>query len=149
MKCNLGQMGPIGEDLISLVVIVLAIAALLIALNTIYTSYVVKNTELDMYRMAWITADKLSTEWACTDSSNVTHSRLLDLDKICKNWPSVPEYGLNLTVKDLRTDKMLCSCGSSFSNETKIARMPVALRFNYTDVHPGVIEIRIWREDAQ
>jgi len=139
-------MGPLGEDLISLVVIVLAVAALLIALNTIYTSYVVKNADLDMYRMAWITADKLSTEWGCTDSSNVTHSRLLDLDKICKNWPSVPEYELNFTVTDLREKKELCSCGSSFSNETKIARIPVALRFNYTDVHPGVITVRIWKK---
>ncbi|OYT42374.1 MAG: hypothetical protein B6U86_00345 [Candidatus Altiarchaeales archaeon ex4484_43] len=146
MKSNLGQMGPIGEDLISLVIIVLAIVTLLMALNTIYTSYVVRNAELDMYRMAWITADKLSTEWARTDPSNVTHSRLLDLDRICKNWSSIPEYGLNLTVTDLREKKRLCSCGSSFSNETKIARIPVALRFNYTDVHPGVIEVRIWRK---
>jgi len=145
MKFNLGQMGPVGEDLVSLVVIVLAVATLLIALNTIYTSYVVRNAELDMYRTAWVTADKLSTEWARTDSSNVTHSRLLDPDKICKNCPFIPGYGLNITVIDLREKKRLCSCGSPFSNETKIARIPVALRFNYTSVHPGVIELRIWR----
>ncbi len=143
MKSRCGQM--LGEDLISLVIIVLAIAAFLVALNTIYTSYVVKNAELNMYRMAWITADKISTEWAYTDSSNVTHSRLLDVNGMCTNISSCG-YELNLTVTDLREKKRLCSCGSSFSNTTKIARIPVALRFNYTDVRPGFIEVRIWKK---
>jgi hypothetical protein len=146
MKSKRGQMGALGEDLISLVIIVLAIAALLIFMNTIFTDHVIKNAELDMYRMSWIIADKISTEWAYTDSSNVTHSRLLDVNKICTNAPE-PGYGLNLTVTDLGGGERLCSCGSS-PGDGKTARIPVAIRFDYTDVRPGFVEVRIWRKNA-
>lgn len=140
-----GQAGPLGEDLISLIVIVLSIAVLLVAFNTIYMSYIVRNAELSMYRAAWTTADRISTEWAYTDSSNVTHSRLLDVNKICKKNPILSGYILNMSVIDLQTDKILCTCGYLPLNNTKQAKLPVALRFNHTMIHPGMLEVRISR----
>ncbi len=146
MKYTRGQMGPIGEDLISLTIIVLAIAFLLIALNTAITNHTLNNIELDTYRTAWTTADKLSTEWAYTDSSNTTHSRLLDVNKICRNYTPAPTgYELYYTITDLRENKKICSTGSSLSNTTKTAKIPVALRFDYNKVHPGILEVRIGR----
>jgi hypothetical protein len=140
-----GQMGPLGEDLIPLMVIVLAMAAWLVALNIVYTNYIVRNVELSIYRTAWTTADEISAEWAYTDSSNVTHSRLLDVDKICKKNPILPGYTLNIYVRDLKKDRILCTYGSLSSNTTKKAKLPVALRFNHTEIHPGMLEVGIWR----
>ncbi|MBN2014922.1 MAG: hypothetical protein JW778_07060 [Candidatus Altiarchaeota archaeon] len=137
------QMGFIGEDLISLLVIVLALAGFFVFINTLFSVHVTGNAESDVYRRTWMLADFLSTEWAYTDSYNVTHARLLDTEKTCSQCPSIPELNLSISVKDLRENKTLCTCGPPV--EGKTARLPTALRYNNTNTHPGILEVKATR----
>ncbi len=141
---NRGQMGLIGEDTVSLIIIILALSGFLMFTNTLFGAHISENTALNLHRRAWTTADVLSFNWAYTDHLNITHPRLIDTQKICINCPTIPDYTLSVTVKDLRENKELCNCGPSLT-EYKTARLPVALRFNYTKTHPGTIEVRIKR----
>ncbi|MEM4347624.1 MAG: hypothetical protein QW802_03455 [Candidatus Altiarchaeota archaeon] len=141
-----GQAGPLGEDLVLLIILILAIAILLTALNNLLTNYVSASAKLDIYRTAWIIADKVSTEWSYVDSSS--YSRLLDVSKICKNCTfSFSNYKLNYKVNDLEDGILLCSCGADFSstNFTRIVKLPVAIRFSQSEVHPGTLEVEIWK----
>lgn len=147
LKNNKGQAGPIGEDLILLIILVLAIAVLLVTLNNLFINHVSMSNQLDSYRVAWVIADKISTDWAYV-YYNSTNTRLLNVSKICKNCiPSFSNYNLNYKVNDLRDEMLLCSCGSTLpsTNFTKIIKLPVAIRFSQNKVHPGILEITIWR----
>lgn len=138
------QMGLVGEDLISLVVIVLASAGFFIYINNLFTAYIAGNAEADIYRSTWVLADLLSTEWSYTDSCNVSHTRLLDTEKICISYPSIPEINLSISVKDLRENKTLCTCGPPV--EGKVAKLPAAIRYNITDIRPGILEVKARKE---
>jgi hypothetical protein len=147
-----GQAGPLGEDLILLIILVLCIAAILVTLNNLFTRYISKSNQLDMYRTALVLGDKISTEWAYTDPSGLAHSRVLDRDKICTNCQShLSGYTLYYRVMNLKIKTLLCSCGSSFppidptDDTTSIIKLPVAIRFSKEEVHPGTLEIAIWR----
>ncbi len=141
-----GQFLSIGEDVPSLIIVILAIAVLLVSLNSIFTNNLMRNFEMDMYRAAWIMADKASTDWAYVDSSGIAHARLLDKDKICSSCSSLAEYNLSYKVDDLRLKNQICSCGNVSSDTKKVIRLPVAIRYNYTDVHPGSLVVTVGKK---
>ncbi len=136
-----GQAGPLGEDFISLIVVVLAVVVLVVFLLGVLQNQFFRFRELDMYRVGWVVADGVSTEWAYNP-----YCRVLDAARVCSNCSvSFSGYNFSYLVWSLRDSVEVCSCGpSSYGGDVKVIRLPTALRLNRTDTVPSVLEVRVW-----
>lgn len=125
-------MNDIWEDLISLTVIVLALAAYLILLNTIVTNQFIKDAATEKYARTQNTADILATQWAYG-----TETGLLDPTKICATCPP----NTSVAVYDLRKKQKICECGSKINGT--VIKTPIAVRRDYSDVAPAELAVAI------
>jgi hypothetical protein len=125
-------MNDIWEDIISLTVIVLALAAYLVLLNTIFTNQIMQDAAAEKYRRTQGTADLLSAEW-----SHGADIGVLDPAKICATCPQ----NTSVSVYDMRKKQKICECGSG-ANGT-VAKLPAAIRYDKSDVAPALIEVRL------
>ncbi len=135
-----GQMSPLGEDLISIVVVVLSITAVLTTLNLFLSSKITDCRETSIYEKSWLLAELTATMWSFNNSTS-RYTRLLDADRICSECPRAEGYDTHYTVKDLLDGKILCSCGTPVNNSRNV-RLPVAIRAGNNKTHPGIINVR-------
>jgi hypothetical protein len=127
-------MNDIWEDIISLAVIVLALATYLILLNTMFANQTIQNGIAEKYRRAQITADLLATQWAY-GSGNATIAGLIDPAKMCSNCPP----NVSVAVNDIRKKQKICECSPGAAGA--VYRLPVAVRYDQSDVAPAEIEV--------
>jgi hypothetical protein len=133
---NRGQAGPLGEDILALVVIVLALAAYVTALNSTYAGRIIQRTQADKSLLNMQTAAYLATQWGYQSEQNTSYSRLIDPAKACIICPS----GVFAELKDIETNQTLCSCGNR--TDGTVTKLPVAIRYNITAVSAGTLETR-------
>jgi hypothetical protein len=129
-------MNDIWEDIISLAVIVLALATYLILLNTMFANQMIQNGIAEKYRRAQTTADLLATQWAY-GSGNTTIARLLDLAKVCTDCPQ----NVSVAVTDIRKKQKICECSPGAAGA--VFRLPTAVRYDHSDVAPAEIMVTI------
>jgi hypothetical protein len=129
-------MNDIWEDLISLAVIVLALAAYLILLNTMFANQMNQNGITEKYRRAQTTADLLATQWAY-GPGNATAARLLDPAKMCTACPP----NVSVVVNDIRKKQKICECGLGAA--AAVYRLPAAVRYDQSDVAPAELKVTI------
>jgi hypothetical protein len=123
-------MNDIWEDLISLTVIVLALAAYLVLLNTIFTNQMIQSAAAEKYRRTQGTADLLAAEW-----SYGTETGLLDPAKICVGC----QQNTSVAVYDMRKKQKICECGSPINGT--VIRLPAAVRYGEADIAPAEITV--------
>lgn len=148
---NKGQMGPGGEDLIHIVIVVLAIAAILVIVAKTFIDHEIRYAKLDIYRSALINADRISTTLSW-ESSDVKHTRVLDDVKVrdivnhdcgslCNGEKCL------VTVIDRKTgDRWHCTGSlSSYSLANVTIKLPVSIRIDAKEFHPGVLDLTLAR----
>lgn len=130
-------MNDIWEDLISLTVIVLALAAYLILLNTIFTNQMTQDAAAEKYRRTQTLGEILAAQWVYEDARNITQEMVLDIAKICVGCPQ----NTSAAVYDMRKKQKICECGHPLNGT--VARLPAAVRYGQSDVAPAMIEARL------
>ena len=156
---NKGQMGPLGEDMAYMIIIVLAIAAILIVVVNAFADHTIKYAKLDAYRSALITADKVSTQLAWETPDGVKRSRILDAEELnnklkggsCKDL-CVNCAGICVLDEKEESTKIMWFCGDPACNknspvETDLVsaaiKLPVSIRINRNEFHPGLLEVTV------
>lgn len=155
---NKGQAGPIGEDTVYMIVIILAIAALLVVVVKAFADHEVKYAKLDTYRSALITADRISTDlsWDCEGSKR---TRILDIKKLDENenlkgghCETICKNCLGICVIDKNTgENWFCgnpTCKGSLPNPDLVSatiKLPVSIRVDEKEFHPGILEVTVAR----
>ncbi|OYT53280.1 MAG: hypothetical protein B6U72_06375 [Candidatus Altiarchaeales archaeon ex4484_2] len=134
-----GQAGPLGEDLISIVVAVLSITAVLTTLNYFLSNKITDSMETRMYEKSWLLAELTAARWS-NNQSYARYTRVLDASKICSECIKLKGYETTYTVEDLIDGKTLCSCGTPV-NESMNVRLPVAIKTGNNKIHPGTINV--------
>lgn len=141
IKNRKGQAGPIGEDVVSMLVMVLMLSIVVLIVISAIAHNSRDSRGIDMYRTAIITADYLATKWAWRDSSGVLHSRVLDSGKICGETPSLDSYTLGINVSNTRTGHAI-NCG--YVEEGTVIRLPVSIKYQER-FDLGILEVRVGR----
>ncbi|RLI94208.1 MAG: hypothetical protein DRO92_03235 [Candidatus Altiarchaeales archaeon] len=80
---NRGQAGPLGEDMVSIIIAVLSISVILISLNNFFTNEFLDYDRINSYETGWLLADVIALRYSYNDSSNIYYPRLLDINKLC------------------------------------------------------------------
>jgi hypothetical protein len=157
---NKGQAGPLGEDMIYLIVVVLAISALLVVVVKAFADHEIKYAKLDSYRSAQVTADKVSTMLAWeSGQSGVIRSRVLDADALVGLGGSCDEFCKDCMIRVIDRDdggnpdveKELWSCGNTGDSLpdpdllSASIKLPVSIRIDITEFHPGILEVTVVR----
>lgn len=134
---NRGQASPLAEEVILLVIIVLALSTYLLLLNDLYTAYTLQhNIEKTSFKAKQV-ASALASGWAYTVAQNTTYLRLVDSAKACSGCPE----NIGVEVIDLKTKQVICSCGTIRGGAR--AEVPVAIRYSIIDVRPGMIAVTL------
>lgn len=151
-------MGPLGEDMAYMIIVVLAIVAILIVVVNAFVDHEIKYAKLDAYRLALITADKVSTDLSWKSQDDVARSRILDAEELtnklkgggsCKD---LCENCAGICIIDEKDDSKKWFCGDPACNkdspvETDLVsaaiKLPVSIRMNPTEFHPGILEVTV------
>jgi hypothetical protein len=123
-------MNDIWEDIISLTVIVLALATYLVLLNTIFTNHIMQDAAAEKYRRTQGAADILATQWAYGADAGI-----LDPAKICAACPQ----NISVSVYDMRKKQKVCECGYPINGT--VVRLAAALRYDRSDIAPAELEV--------
>ena len=154
-------MGPLGEDMVYMIIVVLAIVAILIVVVNAFADHTIKYAKLDAYRLALITADKVSTDLSWKSQDDVARSRILDAEELDKkpkggSCKDLCENCAGICVLDEKEEstKIMWFCGDPACNkdspvETDLVsaaiKLPVSIRMNPQEFHPGILEITVDR----
>ncbi len=148
---NKGQAGPIGEDMVYMIIVVLAIAALLVVVVKAFADHEVKYAKLDMYRSALITADRISTDLAW-DYEGSKRTRILDINKInCEDlYKKCKNCFVGIKDRTKPEDEWICNNKpkNSLPEPDLVAatiRLPVSIRIDVKEFHPGILEVTVVR----
>jgi hypothetical protein len=125
-------MNDIWEDLIALAVIVLALAAYLILLNTLLTNQMIQSAAAEKYRRAQLTAGYLAVQWAYGPETGV-----IDPAKACSSCPQT----VSVAVYDLRKKQKICECNPGAAGA--VVRLPAAVRYDHADTAPAELEVTV------
>ena len=150
-------MGPLGEDMAYMIIVVLAIAAILIVVVNAFVDHEIKYAKLDAYRSALITADKVSTDLSWKTPDGVARSRILDAEELDKkpkggSCKDLCENCAGICVIDKKDDLKKWFCGDPACNkdspvETGLVsaaiKLPVSIRINHNEFHPGILEVTV------
>jgi type II secretory pathway pseudopilin PulG len=132
-----------GEDTISMVVVIMIIGLLLAVVTTTFVNRESEAARIEKYRVASIIADRLATDWGW-EGSGVIHSRVLDRTKLTPlNCPDLPYDGM-INVSNQSNGAEILICGSLADDEYQTSvRLPVTIRESYKEFYPGVLEVRV------
>ncbi len=142
-------MGPLGEDLIHIVVAVLAVAVILAVTVKTFADHEIRHAKLDLYRSALITADKASTQLSW-ESPQSKHTRVLDTEKL-KNMDCnslCDGKKCSIIVVDQKKEEEW-TCGSLDSHTPKLGKitinLPASIRTDEKNYHPGTLSLTLAR----
>jgi len=145
--------GPVGEDVASLIPISIGIAVFIVSLAYVYSDYVSKTSLADLARESLVIADQLACykPWLHFDSNGVPSSHLLEASKLGISPDLVSlEFNWSAKVTDTRNGIVYGPYGAPpLKTPTKVLnviKLPVALYYNRTVINPGLLEVSVWRK---
>ena len=139
-----GQMGPIGEDLIHIIIVGFAIAFILIATVKAFSDYTETYRRLDTFRMGLALAEKTSSDYAWAPGG-VKREHIL-------NWTKLHEGPLDCTgmdglcVMDGVDNPVVCgmpACDGTTASmrDVAVVSIPVTIRKDAKNYYPGLLEV--------
>lgn len=111
-----GQMGPLGEDLVPVILMFLSLVVLVVALNQFFLSQLEKEEQTQRYEKAYALLEKKKSQWSLEGRNR------LSSEKICTGCEKA-----KYVIKNMENNSMLCSCGKVDGNEISVS-LPVALQ---------------------
>jgi hypothetical protein len=139
-----GQLGPVGEDLIHIIIVGFAIAFILIATVKAFSDYTDTYRRLDTYRMGLALAEKASNDYAWAPDG-VKRMHILNYTKL-KQLDCTGMDGLCIIGE--KGDKWVCgnpACNGAISsqNDVSVVSIPVTIRENEKNYHAGILEVTL------
>ncbi|MBN2251022.1 MAG: hypothetical protein JW724_02990 [Candidatus Altiarchaeota archaeon] len=149
---NRGQFGPVGEDTLYYVFILLATGAFMAIVLQAFGDFEERNTKIDMYRKAYAYADRTAwyLAWDYEDQVDTGRARVLEKEKI-DSMDCTGNEGVCIIRRRESGDEVLKSCGETFCTNPNtdpdsiraVARLPVSIRMSGKEFSPGILEVTV------
>jgi hypothetical protein len=144
LRNNKGQMGPMGEDLIHILIVGFAIAFILIVTVKAFTDYTETYQRLDTYRMGLALAEKASNDYAWAPDGvkrmHILNSTKLDEGLECTDIVSLCVIDGN-DNKKWACPNAACNGVTASDGEVSVVSIPVTIRIDEKNYHPGILEV--------
>ena len=130
-----GQLGSFVEDIFALMVIVIAIVSIIVFLESVLSSFILRQESIILHNRRFVSAGVAAAHWGFMNNSVI-----LERAKVCTQCDLFLYPGMQMKVFDLRSKTLVCRCGGS-DNVSDCDSRFLALIYNESYVSPAQLKV--------